>query len=184
LKLTFLFFVLFNSFSLYASDDQKIKETLSIIENLIHKKKPSKDIKFNISKCDIQKQKWLMLLLTKQSFKESIKFKKNCDIEGSFSPKMEVPFTVDLKLRNAKAYNQTSYKMKINLSYDPTPMITLSMNSGVLKSKVDTIEFSANYSAEIDPLSKEIIKKDNGGTLKIISINGKKINKSFPLKAK
>lgn len=184
MKLILIYTLLLSSLSVFANQKQKINETLSIIENLLHKKKPSKDIKFNISKCDIQKQKWLMLLLTKQSFKETVKFKKDCDTEGSFTPEMEKPFLVNLKLRNTKSYTNTTFKLLINLSYDPTPNITLSMKEGELKNKTDKIEFTANYSIDIDPLSKDIIKKDKGGTLKIININGKPVNKSYPLKAK
>lgn len=182
--LKYIFLFLFSLSSFANTQDQKINETVALIKSLIKTKTVSKEIKFVVGKCDINKSKWAMLLLSKQSFKESIKFKKDCDAQGDFTANIETPFPVSLKLRNLKTFTDIKFNFLINLLYSPTPMIKIKMDQGHLSGKLDKIEFTANYSVEIDPLSKEIVKKDLGGIIFIKSINGKVINKSFPFKAK
>jgi hypothetical protein len=58
------------------------------------------------------------------------------------------------------------------------------MQNGILNGTGNKVTFDVKYSAEIDPFSKEIIKKDNGGTLRIKTIDGVKINQEYPLKIK
>ena len=58
------------------------------------------------------------------------------------------------------------------------------MQNGILNGTKNKITFDVSYSADIDPFSKDIIKKDNGGTLRIKTIDGIKVNQKYPLKIK
>lgn len=178
---TTIILILFSSGHTFAKT-KKIDEAKEIITMLLPFQKGIKNSKFKIDQCKTDKSKWLMLLLANTPFTENIKFSKNCDIEGSYSAKREAPFPVKFKLNNLKNFNSTNFNFLINLVYEPVPMIKVQMQNGTIKGKDDKITFELKYSAQIDPLSKNFIKKDNGGTLHIKAINGKKINKNYPLK--
>jgi hypothetical protein len=165
---------------------QKIKEAKEVISKLLpFQKSNSKDkLKFKIDKCKIDNTKWIMMLIAKTPFTESVHFAKDCDIEGTYTAKREVPFPVKFSLKNLKNFKQANFNLLVSVIYDPVPMIKLQMKNGTIKGKDNNIKFDVSYSAEIDPLSKDFIKKDNGGTLRIKTINGMKINQKYPLKIK
>jgi hypothetical protein len=164
----------------------KIKETKEIISALLplQKSNAKNELKFKVDKCQIDKSKWIMLLVAKTPFTESLKFIKKCDVQGTYTAKREIPFPVNLNLKNLKNFKQVRFNFLINVIYDPTPMIKIQMQNGILNGTGNKVTFDVKYSAEIDPFSKEIIKKDNGGTLRIKTIDGVKINQEYPLKIK
>jgi hypothetical protein len=175
-----------NSYTKLNKDAQQLKEAKEVISKLLPFQKPnSKDkSKFKIIKCKIDNTKWLMMLITKNPFTETVSFNKACDIQGTYTAKREVPFPVKFKLKSLKNFGEAKFNLLINIIYDPIPLIKLQMQNGYLLGKDNKIKFEATYSAQIDPLSSDFIKKDNGGTLRINSINGKKINQKYPLKIK
>ena len=187
-KLIFLlsFILSTESFSKSKIDESKIKETKEIISTLLPFQKSNSKInlEFKVDKCQINKSKWIMLLVAKTPFTESLKFSKNCDVEGTYKAKREVPFPVNLKLKKLKHFKQVKFNFLINLAYEPIPMIKIQMQNGILNGTKNKITFDVSYSADIDPFSKDIIKKDNGGTLRIKTIDGIKVNQKYPLKIK
>jgi len=166
----------------------KISTVKEIVQSLMpmvgSKLKSNSKSKFSVEKCAIDKKKWVMLLVAKQSFTEKISFKKLCDIQGQYTTKMGSAFPVDFKFKNVDLFNKSKFKMLIQFKYDPVPLISIDLLDGQLDGKSDKVLFSATYSAEIDPFSKKFIKKDLGGSVYIKSINGKKINKKYPFPKK
>lgn len=162
--------------------NSKIEETKKVLKALLPFQGKSKNSSFKIDQCKIDKNKWTMLLLAKQSFTEKLNFNKGCHVEGQYTTKMETPFPVNFKLKNLKNFEKVNFNFLIKLIYEPVPMIKVFMNNGTLKGKKDIIKFDVDYSAEIDPLSKGFIKKDLGGNIVINSINGKKIKQKIPIK--
>jgi hypothetical protein len=169
------------SFALEASD-AKLEETKLLLQALMPFQKTAKAQGFSVEKCNIDKSKWMLLLITKQPFTESIKFDKDCDIEGSYTTKMGVPFPVHFKLRNLTNFSEVKFNFLIQLQYEPTPEIQIFMQNGTLTGKTDVITFDADYAAEIDPMARDFIKKDKGGHITIQTINKKKVNQKIPIK--
>lgn len=161
---------------------KKLAESKKVLQTLLPFQKHQGAPNFSIEKCKTDKSKWMLLLVTKQPFTEKITFDKGCDIQGQYTAKMAVPFPVSLKLKNLKEFNHVNFNFLIQLTYEPVPMIKIFMQNGKLKGKKDSLTFDLEYAAEIDPLSKEFIKKDKGGKITIHTFNGKKIEQQLPIK--
>lgn len=164
-----------------ANQKKKIKQTKAIIEKLMPFIQKNSDDGPKVKGCKFDQGKWIMLLLSKQPFQEKINFNKDCDLKGEYTAKMETAFPVSFSLRNISNFNQVDFKFIINLEYDPVALIKIKMIDGIIKGK-DRASFELEYSAQIDPLSKNFIKKDLGGQLTIKTINSKKINQKIKLK--
>lgn len=174
-------FIFSSSLTMAKIKGDQLQETKQLLESLLpfHKKQQGQ---FKIDQCKTDKSKWMLLLISKQPFTEKVKFQRGCDIQGQYTTKMGIPFPVKLKLRHLENFKQVQFNFLIRLSYDPVPMIKVDMQNGKLTGKKDQIHFDVEYAAEIDPLSKEFIKNDKGGTITIDQINDKKINQTIPIK--
>lgn len=167
--------------------DIKISEAKSIIESLLPFRKSSLRGQFSIQGCKKDESKWMLLLIAKQPFTEKVTFNKSCHIQGTYTAKMNIPFPMNFKLKKVKNYNQVKFNFLIKLIYEPIPMIKIEMQNGTLSNKENKknksiIKFKVDYAAEIDPLSKDFIKKDLGGFIHINSINGRKTKLKYPIK--
>lgn len=164
-----------------ANQKKKIKQTKAIIEKLMPFIQKNSNEGLKVKGCKFDQGKWIMLLISKQPFQEKISFNKNCDLKGEYTAKMESPFPVSFLLQNLENFNQVDFKFIIKLVYKPVALIKIKMIDGIIKGK-DTARYELEYSAQIDPLSKNFIKKDLGGQLTIKTINSKKINQKIKLK--
>lgn len=181
MKKLLLSFLLIFSLSSFSSE----KEDQVQVEKLIKSILSSEDLKgssFEASECKIQKEKWLALLLGGPSFKEEIKFTKKCDLEGTFSPKVGSNFPIDLKIRNFKTFNKLNGQTLITLTLEMEPKLSIKLSSASLIGEKKKVLFDINYAATVNPLNSKIIEKDLGGMLLIREIDGKKVNKKYPLK--
>lgn len=164
------------------TNENKLEETKSILKSLLPFHKKGIKNSFLIDKCKIDKSKWMLLLITNKPFTEKIIFNKRCHIQGQYTAKMGIPFPVNFKLQKLKNFDQVKFNFLFQLVYEPIPMIKIFMQNGTLKGKKDAVKFELEYAAEIDPLSKEFIKKDKGGKITIKSINGKSIKQIIHIK--
>lgn len=122
-----------------------------------------------------------MIALTKESFKEQIKYNKGCDVSGSFTVIMEKFFPVSLKFRNIKSYHTLNAKFKFEIVFTDQMILHVFLKETTLIGK-NRINFSANYKAAIDPLNqKQFIQKRLGGKIIVSKINNKKISKTIEL---
>ncbi len=169
---------MFQTSAAFSKEDSSVK----LIRALLDTKVNYKNLK--VKTCPFNKEKWILLLLSKKGFTESINFSTKCDIKGKYSPKREVPFPVKLQLRKIPDFSKVDFNFLINLSYTPSPKIKVSLSKAKVYGKKKVVEFSAQYSALIDPFTKGLIKEDLGGQILIKKINGKLINKTYPLKMK
>jgi hypothetical protein len=125
------------------------------------------DSKFKVNGCQVQQEKWLQLLVTNQTFKEEIKFGKDCDIQGSVSPSIGKSFPAIFTIRNLDKFKEIRYDMLIELKYDPKPTLTTEFKNAKLHSPDEVIEFSAKNSAIINPFDPNFIEKDLGTVIDI-----------------
>jgi hypothetical protein len=123
--------------------------------------------KFKVNGCQIQQEKWLQLLVTNQTFKEEIKFAKDCDIQGTVSPSIGKSFPAVFTIRNLDKFKEVRYDMLIELKYDPKPTLTTEFKNAKLHSPDQVIEFSAKNSAIINPFDPNFIEKDLGTVIDI-----------------
>lgn len=137
---------------------------------------------FKYKKCDIQKEKWALLLAAQIPFEEKIKFSKNCNLQGSFTAKMGEFFPFTLQVSNIDGIKKISGKIKFAIVFTNKTTLKIELiKANYLNKKGKTMkEFQIAYSFEIDPLDPaNIIKRDLGGKLDILS--GGKISKSILL---
>lgn len=130
--------------------------------------------------CDINKKKWTNLLLTKQSFEETIKFNSQCDLAGSYSPKMDEFFLVKLKVKDQKNLTNISGDLKFSVVFEEMPVLKVEIKNGTTQGK-ENLKFQFNYSVQINPLEKDPMQKHLGGSIKILSVNEKILNKEFKI---
>jgi hypothetical protein len=121
--------------------------------------------KLKTSGCKINKELWTQLLVTKKEFKETIKFNKDCDLEGTFTVKMSESFPMKLKIKNLKNFNYFQTNAKIDLKFtNQDTVLSLNFDKSKLSGN-NLIFFSSDYSVSIDPFSKDLIKKHLGGKI-------------------
>jgi hypothetical protein len=134
--------------------------------------------------CKLQKDKWALMLLSKEPFVETVKFNKSCDLQGQFTVKMNTYFPVNLKVRNFKQFNAINSDVKISVSFtDSDTLLRLDLKKSKLVGN-KALDFNLDYTVAIDPFSKPIIKKHIGGKLFVSKFGGQKFYKSYPLKFK
>ena len=138
--------------------------------------------KFKVYNCELQEKKWLTLLLGGPSFEEKLSFKTGCDLDGRFSPKMREAFEVPIKLRNFVPYQNFKGAVQLLMQLDFNPKLELVLKGAKLSGEKKEVVFDLHYSATINPLNQDILEKDLGGELLIISVDGKKENKKYLLK--
>ena len=130
--------------------------------------------------CQIDKQKWTNLLLTKQSFQETIKFNPQCDLEGSYSPKMDEFFLVKLKVKDQNDLSNISGDLKFSVVFEEMPILKVQIRNGQTHGK-ENLKFQFHYNVQINPLEKDPMQKHLGGSIKILSVNNKVKNKEFKI---
>jgi len=159
-------FIIINLFvSLSFANEKELDEAITYIKNIITKKSSNQ---LKTKSCDIQKEKWLGLFLSKTSFTENIKYNKACDLQGSFKPQMDKYFKVPLIIRDKK-FKGITFESKMKLSFEKQMTLNLNVKNGVLTShKNKKFNFNANQTLILDPLNtKEPIKKSKTGTLNV-----------------
>lgn len=150
------------------ADKTQEKEVLSIASSLfpgLLSKQGKNPIK--TQKCNFQKERWAMLLLTGESLKENIKFNKQCDIQGSFTVKRDAYFPINFKIRNLKNYQSIKAQIKLNIEFtEQTLLVTRIKDAKLLGTK--PLVFGLEYKVAIDPMDPQnFVKKRLGGHLLI-----------------
>lgn len=175
LNRVFLILTIFYCSSAFSNISAELKSLIAVLQD--GKKTPLKTLT-----CNIQKEKWATILLTKQDFVETIKFNKECDLEGANTVKADKFFPVSLKLRNLKSYKQVKFNMKFNIVFTNQAVLHLLLRRGELIGK-NTEYFELQYSMAIDPMNpKQFISKRMGGEVAIMDSKYKKILKRYPIK--
>jgi hypothetical protein len=133
--------------------------------------------------CSFQKQKWLTALLTQESFTETLKFKKDCDLEGQYTVKVNDFFPINLKIQKHKHIKRIITNLKLEIIFTESAQLQIKMKDAILKSNKD-ISFDMTYKIEIDPMAASPLGKHKGGRVFLKRVGTKKINKSFPINLK
>lgn len=137
---------------------------------------------FKYKECNIQKEKWVMLMATKVPFQETITSNLNCYFDGSFTAKMDEFFPISLRVKNLPGVAMIKGKMKISIIFTTKTILKLDFGQASYYNEKNKLmkSFQLTYSFEIDPLNPvKIIKEDLGGQLDILD-NGK-ISKKIKL---
>lgn len=173
-------FIAFGHLTYAAKETLEVKETLLVlIEPLLQKhgiNKLNTDNKFSIVNCEKYKINIQDTLLMRQSVNFVYKFKPGCDIEGVITPKILIPFPIDLKLRNLPSFERLKSENRITADLEEKPILNLAIRSGELIGQKGTLLFEADYAVKIDPMKKKnIVDKNLGGEIRISEIFGKKV---------
>jgi hypothetical protein len=176
----FLLVLLFPTLALANADIEDAKKSvLSLIRPLMaqnSKTAPKGTENFRVDGCDKKKIDWMKILLMRETATLDFKFKKNCDIQGSISPKVLQPFSAKLDIRNLRNYNQIQTENKITADLQNKPILNLEMRQGLLSGKGKMVKFDADYKVQINPMSENAMEKNLGGELRITEIDGKKVD--------
>ncbi len=159
-------FIIINLFiSLSFANDKELDGAINYIKGIITKKENSS---LKVKGCDVDKANWMNLLVTKTSFEEKISFNKNCHIEGTFKPKMNVFFEVPLKIKD-KRFKEIKYSSKIEIVFNKEMNLILTIKDGQLIDLNKKIfKFSASQIFKMDPFNKKNpISKSKNGTLNV-----------------
>ena len=169
LKKAFLLIIFINT-SVHANED--FKAILSLLPFNTNAKS-----KIKTQKCNIQKQKWINLLLTHEQFEEKIKYNQDCDLEGNYTVQYNKNFPIKLNVKNSEI-TEFNGNMLINIEFREKPFLVLKLiKSKIISSKDDTL-FDYLHEFQIDPFSQNPIKKNLGGTFTLYK-DGKKITKKM-----
>jgi hypothetical protein len=141
----------------------------------------SKSQQLKTQGCSFQKEKWGAIILTKQSFEESITFNKNCDLQGKFEVQMDKFFPINLKVKKHKQIKKIIGNLKMGIVFEELPLLKLDMKDSIIIGEKN-ISFDMNYGVYIDPLNKDPLRKHKGGSVFIKKHGTQLINKKFPLK--
>ena len=119
------------------------------------------------SGCKYQKEKWLSLLLTHESFTENITYNNSCDIQAKFKVNYNEDFKLTAQIRNRelKAFESLAH---INIEFRDKPYLIIELKNAKLKSKNKETKFNLIQEFIIDPFSKDPIKESKKTKLKII----------------
>lgn len=149
------------------------------LEQLAKSLFPNNNQKF-ATDCDYQKAKWLESLLTRQPFELNIQFTKTCDIQGKNQVKPFTPFSFTLTLRNHPSFHKVVGNFFYQIEFKEKPELILKLKSAKATGK-RTIHFDMNYKFIVNLLEADPLQENKGGELIIHSLDGKKINKRYPL---
>ena len=154
---------------------QSIKALIQPLIGQTATKRPKGSEKFSVEGCDKKKINWMNVLLMRDTATLDFKFKKNCDIQGSITPRVLKPFPANLDLRNLQSYSRVETVNTITAELLDKPILNLEMREGTLSGK-HKVKFEADYKVQINPVAKNPVEKNLGGELRILEINGKKTN--------
>lgn len=161
MKYLLIFIICINTSLASKSQTSTAKDVIkALFPSLVNKSKSPLKSK----KCNFQKEKWFMMLLTREGFTEKINFNSACDIEGKLDVKLAKKFDLNFKIKGRPAYSKISGKMFINLIYEPKPLIKIYLTKMKIVGQ-KPIKFDYFYEALVDPLSENIIKKQTRGDL-------------------
>ncbi len=154
------------------------KETLDLIKSLV----PSLGQKSSVktSGCGFNKKAWTQSLLTQQSFKESITYNKDCDLQGTYQVAPHKYFPLNYSIKNHPDYKKLDSTFKYGVVFEDKPTLRIEFKKAKLSGKKSVV-FNFTYDVFVNPMDKDPLKEHKGGTLNIISVNGKKLNKSIPV---
>jgi hypothetical protein len=181
MKIALLFFLFIPT--LYAASEKEVTEVKESLRALMHPLLPGKSkspaqakTTFSVEKCEKHKINWMDAILMKDTKVLNYSFRPGCDIEGGVTPKILLPFPVDLKLRNLEDYTRLETVNKINASLESKPLMKLEIRSGTLTGSKGKILFEADYNVRIEPMKgSNPIDENLGGELRITEIFGKKV---------
>jgi hypothetical protein len=181
MKILILFIITHSVLASTAQEVEDAKKSLAtLIQPLLNKNynstnKGFKD--FSLQNCDKHKINWMNVALQKEEAKLTYVFKPGCDVEGTIGPKIFLPFSVQLKLRNLHSYHKITSDNKITASFETKPILHLDITSGVLEGPKGEVTFTADYEVQLNPMNeKNPIEKNLGGNLTIHKIYGKNVN--------
>lgn len=166
-------FIIFNLFiSLCFANEKELDGAINYIKNIITQSNGSS---LKTKKCDIDKSKWINLLLTKTSFTEKIDFNKGCDLKGTFKTKMDYFFKVPLIIRD-KRFKEIKYLAKFETNFATEMQLILTIKDGILIDKEKRVfNFNATQTFTLDPFNKKSpIKKAKPGTLNVSHLKSKR----------
>jgi hypothetical protein len=163
-----------------SSEVEGVKQSLKALVKPILQKtgsdnNPAKD--FSVEKCEKYKINWMDVILMRKSATMTYTFQPGCDIEGTVTPKVFVPFNTDFKLKNLQDFTHLLSENKITASLESEPLMNLEIRKAKLSGTKGVIKFEADYSVKIDPLNKtKPIKENKGGEIRITEIYGKAVS--------
>lgn len=181
MQILFLFLI---SLPLWSAPTSEVLKAKQSIKALIHPLIPGLTIerpkgmeKFRVDGCDKHKINWSEVLMLRRPVTLDYKFKKDCDIQGSVSPKAFLPFPIELQIRNIDSYKNIKSENKITSSFESRPVMILEMREGILTGRKGNIKFEADYQVQIDPLKPNSpVHKNLGGEIRITEIHGLKVS--------
>lgn len=158
--------------SLCFANEKELDSAINYIKNIITQKSSST---LKTEKCDIDKSKWINLLLTKTSFTQKVDYNTGCDLKGSFTTKMDYFFKVPLQIRD-KRFKEIKYLAKLETSFEKEMQLILTIKDGLLIDKdKKEFKFNATQTFTLDPFNKESpIKKSKLGELNVIRLKSKR----------
>lgn len=179
MKFLLMIFLSMSQWAISGTEVEDAKRSIkALIQPLIGQnstKRPKGTEKFSVEGCDKKKINWMNVLLMRETATLDFKFKKNCDIQGSITPKVIKPFPANLDLRDLQSYSRVETTNTITADLQSKPILNLAMREGTLSGK-HKVKFEADYQVQINPIAKDPIEKNLGGELRILEINGKKTN--------
>lgn len=166
-------FIILNLFiTLCFANEKELDSAINYIKNIITQKSSST---LKTDKCDIDKSKWINLLLTKTSFVEKVEYNKGCDLQGSFKTKMGYFFKVPLNIRD-KRFKEIKYLAKLETNFASEMQLILTIKEGSLIDKDKKVfKFDATQTFSLDPFNKKApIKKSKPGILNVSHLKSKR----------
>lgn len=150
-------------------EDNSLPQIGILLRALVKGGQP-KHASFNTKKCQTNILNWMMFFMLQKPILQVYNFAQHCDIEGSFSPKIDVPFPVSLKLKNFDGYD--SVQMQIKMTLDPKKQLKIEALDGTLTG-YKTVKFKGSYFLDVRLSSKKLKVKNKGGHILIYEVDGK-----------
>lgn len=136
---------------------------------------------FVVSGCDKTKMDWVQMAIMQQPKVFDYKFSENCDVEGTFTAKMNEEFPVKLKVRHLSDYKEVETKVLITLNGTTEGILIKFVGTdGVFSSEEEKVTFKSWYTIDGNPiLGKEFKKK---GEIELMALNLRPIKRIIKLK--
>lgn len=161
---------------------QTVQASTSEIESfvaLFNPNKKSQNSSIKTSGCKLQDEKWVQLLITRESFKEKISFNKDCDLSGEFIVKYGEDFPISLRI-NHKSYKLIKGLVNTQIKFEQKTYLETHLKDFTLEKTKEKIPFTYIHKIEIDIFSTPPFKNDLGGVLKYKDNKKWKVKKMAP----
>jgi translation elongation factor P/translation initiation factor 5A len=141
---------------------------------------------FNNKRCQGNSSDFIKLFLFNKDFLASYKFSEECDLQGTWSPRMKKYFDVKFKLKDLLNFDRVSLKIKFELDKSAGKFRML-IKEGSLSGKESKLNFTATFDGDLDVqksmIEKRLIFKSQNGIVMFKVLNGKAVNieRSFVL---